>query len=354
MEDKKKNTKKSSNSKKQGNNTKNPSNNTKSPNNNKKNSSSGKNNKNLNNNKKSTKNSKINNDLFDKTDSFDIIIDAERLKDKESLDFSFIDNKRKKKKAKKDIEILEDVNYTEELKKMDFPDKKNSKGDVFSSILLILFSFVLGFLVCFIWSRESDYFVSTEKVIEEKIIKEIVVDDNIVFVGDSIFDRYDLDKFYNGMPIINSGVSGNKTIDVLNNMNERIYRYNPSKVILMIGTNDFVSISNDDTVKNIGKIIDGIKENRPYTKIFVQSIYPVNKNINNGIDVGGRDKGNIKSMNEGIKRICEEKNVSYMNIHDLLIDDDGNLKEEYTNDGLHLTDSAYKVITEEVMKVLKN
>ena len=198
MEEKKKNTKKSSNSKKQ-------SNNTKSPNNNTKNSSRGKNNKNLNNNKKSTKNNKIDNDLFDKTDSFDIIIDAERLKDKESLDFSFIDNKRKKKKAKKDIEILEDVNYTEELKKMDFPDKRNSKGDVFSSILLILFSFVLGFLVCFIWSRESDYFVSTEKVVEEKIIKEIVVDDNIVFVGDSFFDRYDLDKFYKGMPIKNYG-----------------------------------------------------------------------------------------------------------------------------------------------------
>lgn len=314
-----------------------------------------------NNNKKTTNknevkekgNKKDNIEVLEQTNSFDIIIDDERLKDKESLDFSFIDGKRKKKKAREDIEILEEVDYKEEAKKIDMPEKEKKKGDFFSTMLIILFSFILGFLICFIWARESGYFVETEKVIEEVIEKEYVVDDNYVFLGDSIFEGYDLEKYYPDMPVINSGVSGNKTKDILKNLNKRLYIYNPSKVILMIGTNDTGVISKEDTVKNIGKIIDDIKKNRPYAKIYVQSIYPVNKNINEGASVGGRNNEDIKTMNDGIKKICEEKEVNYMEIHSLLTDDEGNLKEDYTYDGLHLTADAYEVVTEEVMKILK-
>ena len=42
-----------------------------------------------------------------------------------------------------------------------------------------------------------------------------------------------------------------------------------------------------------------------------------------------------------------------MDVYDLLADGEGNLKEEYSYDGLHLSDEGYKVITKEVMKVLK-
>lgn len=292
-------------------------------------------------------------EILDKTNSFDIIIDDDRLKDKESLDFSFIDGKRKKKKAKKDIEILEEVDYKEELKNIDIPKKERNGSDAFSTILIIVFSFVLGFLICFIWAKESDHFTVIEKEKEEVIKTEIVVDDNYLFVGDSITARYDLDKYYNGMPVVNSGVSSNKTTDILNDMNNRIYKYNPSKVILLIGTNDYSSLSNSDTVKNIGKIIDGIKDNREYAEIYVQSIYPVNKEINDGVSVKDRNNKDISEMNSNIKKLCKEKSVNYINMYDLLVDEDGNLDDDYTKDGLHLDSDGYEVVTEEIMKILK-
>ena len=291
-------------------------------------------------------------EILDKTNSFDIIIDDERLKDKESLDFSFIDGKRKKKKAKKEIEILEDVDYKEELKNIDIPKKEKNGSDFFSTSLLIIFSFVFGFLICFIWAKESDYFIVVEKEKEEVVKTEIIVDDNYLFVGDSITARYDLDKYYNGMPVVNSGVSSNKTTDILNDMNNRIYKYNPSKVILLIGTNDYSRLSNSDTVKNIGKIIDGIKDNREYADIYVQSIYPVNKEISKST-VGDRNNEDISEMNSDIKKLCKEKSVSYINMYDLLVDDDGNLDDDYTKDGLHLDSDGYEVVTEEIMKILK-
>lgn len=288
---------------------------------------------------------------FEKTNSFDIVIDDERLKDKESLDFSFIDGKGKKKKAKKEIEILDEVDYKEEAKKIDVELSNNKSGDSISTAIIIIFSFILGFLICCIWAKESGYFTRTKTISNE--VEKVIVDKNYVFVGDSIFEGYKLDEHYKDMPTVNSGISGHKTTDILENMNERIYRYNPSKVILLIGTNDISHIDSKETVQNIGKIIDGIKKNRKYAEIYVQSIYPVNHEVDGWLAAGPRDNETIKSMNKEIKEICSEKNVTYMDVYDLLADGEGNLKEEYSYDGLHLSNEGYKVITKEVMKVLK-
>ena len=58
-------------------------------------------------------------------------------------------------------------------------------------------------------------------------------------------------------------------------------------------------------------------------------------------------------MNSDIKKLCKEKSVSYINMYDLLVDDDGNLDDDYTKDGLHLDSDGYEVVTEEIMKILK-
>lgn len=297
-------------------------------------------------------------DLLERTNSFDIIIDEDRLKDKESLDVSFVDGKRKKKKAvKQAIEVLEeDIDYKEEAKKIDIPPKR--KSDVFSTCLIILFSFTLGVLICYLWARESNHFKKVEIVKETITETSIVVDENILFLGDSIFEGYDLEKYYDGIHVVNSGISGNTTSDILKDMNNRIYKYNPSKVILLIGTNDInKGVEIEKVVENIEKIVDGIKENRPYADIYIQSVYPVNRSDDDKIElesVGKRKNSVISDMNEKIKRMCSEKSVTYMNIYDSLLNEDGELELDYTLEGLHITEKGYSVITSEVMKYLDN
>lgn len=292
-------------------------------------------------------------EFLDKTNSFDIVIDDDRLKDKESLDFSFIDGKNKKKKAREDIEILEDVDYKEEAKKLDIPAPNKKSSDIFSTALIIVFSFALGALICYIWAAESNYFKEVKKVKETVIEEKKVVDENVVFVGDSLINRYDLSKYYDGMKVVNSGVSGDKTNDILDNMEERIYRYNPSKVVILVGTNDYNSNSNEDVAKNIGKIIDGIKENRKYADIYVQSLYPVNKEVNDGASVRSRNNEKIKDINKLVKKTCEDKKVEFINVYELLVDENGNLDVNYTEDGLHINDDAYKLVTKTILNSIK-
>ena len=178
--------------------------------------------------------------------------------------------------------------------------------------------------------------------------------DNFLFFGDSITDFYSLEEYYDNLPVVNSGISGNKTTDILNNMKERVYQYNPTKIFLLIGTNDLDSTDEDIvevTFDNIKKIVNEIRENRSDATIYVESVYPVNSTIENN-SVSNRTNKKIRNLNKKLSSYCDGENCNYINLYDDLIDDEGNLKEEYTEDGLHLNSLGYVVITRELLPYL--
>ena len=175
---------------------------------------------------------------------------------------------------------------------------------------------------------------------------------NYLFLGDSITDFYDLDKYYEGLPVVNSGISGNTTEDILSNMDSRVYNYNPSKVFLLIGTNDLLrDKSVEEITENIEIIVNNIRKNEPQTEIYIESIYPVNYELDKSM-VGDRSNEDIKQINENLKKYCQKNDCTYIDTYNILIDEDGNFSEEYTDDGLHPNDKGYEVITEELKKYL--
>lgn len=178
--------------------------------------------------------------------------------------------------------------------------------------------------------------------------------DNFLFLGDSITELYPLEEYYDNLPVVNSGISGNKTTDILNDMKTRVYQYNPTKVFLLIGTNDLNSTDEDIvdvTFDNIKEIINEIKENRSDATIYVESVYPVNSVIENNV-VTNRTNKKVKELNKKLSNYCDEESCEYINLYDDLIDEEGNLKTEYTEDGLHLNSLGYVVITRELLPYL--
>ncbi len=286
----------------------------------------------------------------------DTSLDLDELKDDE-MDLTFISKRKAKKisKKKNDEKIMKDPKkenfegLEEKEEKIYEPVKvsKSSKKIVIFLILVILL--LSGFL-----AYHFVTFDHSEPRVETKI--EEVVPENIVFLGDSITDFYDLDKYYEGYHVVNSGINGNQTDDILGDMNERIYQYNPSKVFILIGTNDLQhEKSVDEIIDNIKKIVEGIEENRPQTQIYIESIYPINNTDNEKIDqdmVGRRTNEDIKEINDKLESYCKEKNITYIDLYNLLVDDEDNLKEEYTNEGLHISDEGYEVITEKIKEYL--
>lgn len=175
---------------------------------------------------------------------------------------------------------------------------------------------------------------------------------NYLFLGDSITDFYDLDKYYEGLPVVNSGISGNTTKDILNDMKNRVYNYNPSKVFLLIGINDLGNQkSADEIVSNIKEIITNINNNKPNAEIYIESIFPINKNIDEDL-IKVKDNNSVIEVNKLLEKYCDEKGYTYINIYNKLLDEDGNFSEEYTDDGLHPNEKGYEIITKELKKYL--
>ena len=175
--------------------------------------------------------------------------------------------------------------------------------------------------------------------------------ENLVFLGDSITDFYDLDKYYPDHNVVNSGINGNVSQDILNDMYNRVYKFNPSKVFLLIGTNQLMNDDDEKIVNDIKTILTKINEVRPQTEIYVESIYPVNKDLDE-LMVKTRENNRIVSLNKKIKKMTKEfKNTQYINIYDDLLKDD-KLNSDYSDDGLHLNDNGYKVVTNIIKKYL--
>lgn len=273
------------------------------------------------------------------------VFDFDEMKFSDEIDTSFVENKRKKKE-----QIVDELTQSYEKGKVQQQKrekKHHSKIRVERFVAILCILALLGTCVFLLMKPEKT------KVITKK--EEVVVmDDNYLFLGDSITEQYDLDEYYNDLPVVNSGISGNKTKDLLNDLNNRVYQYNPSKVFLLIGTNDIQSkVEEDVIINNIKKILEDIHENRPYAKLYLEAIYPVDEGSS-----GAQDRTNkeIQSINASLEDYCKKNDITFIDMYDLLLDpesDKDRLFEDYSKDGLHISDEGYEVITEELMKYIK-
>jgi lysophospholipase L1-like esterase len=268
------------------------------------------------------------------------------------------DFERKKEKKKNNETIKEEKNINQKNKKQDkkIKSKKENKGilkKVFKSIFIILLLIlVVAFLVFLIYKNTNN---KKETIIDEETSNDYK-SENYLFVGDSITYYYETDKFFAELPTVNTGVCGYTTDNIYNNLNELVYIYNPTKIILLIGTNDLISKDSDYIVNKIYDIIIDIKKNRPNAEIYLESIYPINNTDNDKINhdmVSIRNNDTIKEINKELEKLCYSGNCEYVNMYDLLIDENDNLKLEYTEEGLHISDEGYKVITKKLREVLK-
>ncbi len=171
--------------------------------------------------------------------------------------------------------------------------------------------------------------------------------EKVVFAGDSITDFYDLEQYYHydNKTLVNSGVGGYKTTNIIKKFKNLIEQHKADKLFLMIGTNDLGGGTDRDVVvANIKEIIEMTKEQSPGTKIYLESIYPVNLSKRSANEK--RNNEDIRYINIQLKKYCDENNITYLEVYPLLADENGNLKEEYTEDGLHLNSAGYRVVTD--------
>ena len=275
------------------------------------------------------------------------VFDFDEMKFSDDIDTSFVENKRKKKS-----QIVDEL--AQSFERNTARERKKSKNSHFNVVSVIAF-WVIFLVFIGLCGTCFYFFTHPAKVSVVKEEKEVIVlDDNYLFLGDSITEQYDLEKYYPDMNVVNSGIGGNKTSDILNNIKKRVYQYNPSKVFLLIGINDIRSgVKEEEIVQNIEDILSELRKNRPYAELYLESIYPIDEN-ESGSQIGTNER--IKSINQTLKEYCQNEKINFINIYDLLLDsesDEVKINTNYTKDGLHLNDAGYEVVTREIMRYIK-
>lgn len=173
--------------------------------------------------------------------------------------------------------------------------------------------------------------------------------EGIVFLGDSLTEFYPADEFFYGCDVYNRGIAGDTTDGVLARLEENVLVLEPKKLFLQIGTNDLGNKKSPEYIfENIKKIITQIQERLPKTQLYILSLYPVNSKATpySKSIVLGRKNSDIRMLNCWLNDYCNSHNLPFLDVASKLMDEKGNLKKEYTIEGLHISFLGYSAITE--------
>jgi len=201
-------------------------------------------------------------------------------------------------------------------------------------VLIILF---LATLVLFIFARlevdhiaHNHYHQKADFYAHHQVSSE-----DIVFYGDSITDGANWHELYPKLPVKGRGINADTAEGVLERIPNSL-RGHPKAIFILIGTNDlplFEYRTNRKILTTYDAILKKCQEMSPETKIFVQSILP-------------RKKGfakRIRLLNQRLEALAKNYGDTYIDLFPHFANDEGQLRDELTNDHLHLMAAGYDI-----------
>jgi lysophospholipase L1-like esterase len=184
----------------------------------------------------------------------------------------------------------------------------------------------LSLLVCSLWAKAPYQTFYDYKLQEFEAMKR----SDLVFLGDSLTMRHNWSDF----KASNMGIDGDTTAGILSRMH---LASQAETIVLMIGVNDILNqIPLVRIQSNYTKIL---RKFSPDQKIYILSLLPV-------IDAAQTRKINqdIKTINKWLEIQTKEYGFEHINLYPKFLDKNKKgLKEEFTNDGIHLTPKAYSL-----------
>lgn len=152
----------------------------------------------------------------------------------------------------------------------------------------------------------------------------------IIFLGDSLTAFHDWSAFGSHH---NAGIAGDTTDGLLHRLHYTLDKH-PDIVILMIGINDLLQGQYIETMQNnYLKIFEALKSIKT---VYLLSILPVEA-IEQTIQVNE----NVILLNHLIKSECPKRGFVYVDLYNLMVDNNLGIQKELTSDGVHLTTQAY-------------
>ena len=210
------------------------------------------------------------------------------------------------------------------------------------------------------YSKVTEYNreMATKKCNYSLLNKKYAIKNQTVLLGDSITDFFNwYELFYdyskeNGQAVYNRGISGDTTDRLLERLDENVLSIQPKNIVLLIGTNDIGrGLPLSMSIDNVEQIIKKSKDSCPDVNFILEAVYPINEKMRDRFEK--RNNKKIDEMNKEFVQICKKYDCVWIDFTDELKDEEGNLKKEFTFDGLHINAQAYEVVAKNIIPLLK-
>ena len=164
-------------------------------------------------------------------------------------------------------------------------------------------------------------------------------DQMIIMLGNSLINNGPWAELFPLGLVVNRGISGDVAEGVDQRLDE-IVGDNPAKIFLITGTNDFINEPELPAIKlwdRYEKLIKDIRAQLPETELYVQSMLPLNPKTKFYAGFNDRAAELNKLLDAGSGRY----GYYFIDIASRLTDENGDLQEECTSDGIHLSAIGY-------------
>ncbi|MGM9846036.1 MAG: GDSL-type esterase/lipase family protein [Muribaculaceae bacterium] len=165
---------------------------------------------------------------------------------------------------------------------------------------------------------------------------------SIVMLGNSLTHGCEWHELFDNPHILNRGINGDTAQGILDRL-DPIVAGKPAKIFLLTGVNDVShDLSADSVVTAICKVIDTIRQASPDTRLYVQSLLPINNAFGRYKRLAGKEQ-TIRDINALLEPKVSAAGATWINLYPAFCDAEGNLRSDLTNDGLHLLAPGYAI-----------
>jgi len=174
-----------------------------------------------------------------------------------------------------------------------------------------------------------------------KFASEPVAMGRVIFLGNSITQGGDWAKLTGDSTVVNRGIGADVTFGLRTRLDD-VTRRKPSKLFVLIGINDISKDIPDAVIAaEYRMLIDSVRTQSPQTKIFVQSILPLNPTVKNFPQHYDKQP-RVVAVNHLLQQVARETHATFIDLWPIFIDKQNHLDASLTGDGLHLNQQGYE------------
>lgn len=159
----------------------------------------------------------------------------------------------------------------------------------------------------------------------------------VVFIGDSLMEWGRWGTAFPGVSVANLGQCGDTTAGLLHRYHA-VFGLDPARVFVMIGAGDLAyGVPVQVVLRNYDHLLGALRDGLPDTPVYVHSLLP------NRHGAWGVALASVHRVNGELPAIAKKHRCEYLDIHGEFTDDEGHLRAELTDDGLHLSPAGYRL-----------